>query len=565
MKNAEQFDAIVVGSGISGGWAVKELTEKGLKVLLLERGRYVQHGKDYVGEHKQPWNIPFGGKPLRELYEEEYPVQSKIYAFDETTRHFFNNDKKNPYVYDKKKPFEWKRADVLGGRSITWGRQVYRWSDLDFEANKKDGHGIDWPIRYKDIAPWYSHVEKFVGVSGEKLDLPQLPDGEFQKPMELNVVEKVAKKKIEKQFPDRNMTIGRAAIQTEAKNGRGACHYCGPCQRGCSVGAYFSSLSSTLPAATQTGNLTVRADSVVEGLDIDPKTRKISGVRVIDANTKEKQRFSAKLVFLCASTIGSTQILLNSKSELFPNGLANSSGTLGRYLMDHTGGSGAYGIMPGFMDKYYSGNRPNGIYIPRFRNVKGQDSDVDFLRGYGYQGLAQRMDWKMMSGQIPGFGKRFKQALRAPGPWMMYLGGFGEHLPDKNSRMSLASNKLDRFGIPQVKFDSEYGSNENKMRKDMEQQAEIMLKAAGAIHVNLLKAGGPPGDSIHEMGTARMGNNPTESGLNKWNQAHDVPNLFVTDGACMTSSSCVNPSITYMALTARAVDYAVKQLQQGTI
>ncbi len=561
----QDFDAIVVGSGISGGWAAKELTEKGLKVLVLERGAPIRHGLDYKGEHMPPWKIPYAGKPLRELYKEEYPIQSKVYAFNETTRHFFNNDKNNPYVYNPSKPFNWKRADVLGGRSLLWGRQVYRWSDLDFEANKRDGHGIDWPIRYKDIAPWYSYVEKFAGVSGEKLNLPHLPDGEFQKPMNLNAVERTAKERIEKQYPGRVMTIGRAAVQTEPKNGRGACHYCGPCERGCSAGAYFSSLSSTLPAAEKTGNLTIRADSVVENLEYDKASGKVSAVNVIDANTKERIRFTGKLVFLCASTIASTQILLNSTSEHFPNGLANRSGVLGRYLMDHTSEVGSFGVIPGFMDKYTIGNRPNGIYIPRFRNLPGQDESVDFIRGYGIQGGSMRMNWAQMHHQISGFGARFKQALRAPGPWVFFMAGFGEHLPDKNSRMMLSHTKRDRFGIPQVEFDSAFGDNEERMRKDILEQTAAMLKAAGARNVMSFDGNSPPGGAIHEMGTARMGEDPTQSVLNRWNQAHDIPNLFVTDGSCMTSSSCVNPSLTYMALTARAADYAVTQLRAGNI
>jgi len=558
------YDAIVVGSGISGGWAAKELTEKGLKVLMLERGRPIQHGVDYVGEHTTPWDMPYGGKPLRELYAEEYPIQSQTHGFDETTRHFFNNDKENPYVQNPDKPFIWKRANGLGGRSLIWGRQVYRWSDLDFEANKKDGHGIDWPIRYKDIAPWYSYVEKFIGVSGEKMGLPHLPDGEFQAPMKMNFVERKIKKSIEESYPNRYMTIGRCAIQTEPKNNRGSCHYCGPCTRGCSAGAYFSTQSSTLPAAQATGNLTVRTDSVVEKLEYDAQTKKVSGVCVIDTHSLEKSIVRSKIVFLCASTIASTQILLNSKSEHFPNGLANSSGTLGRYLMDHTLGYGAYGIMPADLEKYHVGNRPNGTYIPRFSNLPG-DERKEYLRGFGYQGGARRLDWKMMSGQVKGFGVRFKQALRAPGPWMAYLSGFGEHLPDKNSRMFLDESQKDRFGIPQVAFDSVYGDNEQKMTVDMVEQAKAMLKSAGATNVGSFVSDAAPGSSIHEMGTARMGDDPQESVLNRWNQAHDVNNLFVTDGACMTSSSCVNPSITYMALTARAADYAVKALAAGTI
>lgn len=565
MTSNTEFDAIVVGSGISGGWAAKELTEKGLKVLVLERGKPIEHGKDYKGEHMPPWEIPYGGKPLRELYDEEYSVQKTSYALDETTRHFFNNDKDNPYAQDEGKPFSWIRADAVGGRSLLWARQVYRWSDLDFEANKKDGHGVDWPIRYKDIESWYSYVEDFVGVSGEKLNLPQLPDGNFQPPMEMNVVEKAVKKSIADNFDDRVMTIGRVAVQTEAKNGRGACHYCGPCQRGCSVGAYFSSQSSTLPAAEKTGNLTLMADSVVEGLDYDSDKKRVSGVRVINANTMEKTTYSAKLVFLCASTVGSTQILLNSKSESFPNGLANGSGVLGQYLMDHTYGTAIYGIMPGYTDKYYEGNRPNGIYVPRFRNVEDQDDDAEFLRGYGFQGSASRFDWRTMSNQVPGFGKGFKEALRAPGSWFFYLAGFGEQLPRASNRITLSETQTDRFGIPQVKFDAQFSENEDKMRIDMVAQGVKMLKAAGLAFVNGSPGESVPGDAIHEMGGARMGRDPATSVLNKWNQAHEVPNLFVTDGACMTSASCVNPSITYMALTARAVDYAVNQLQDGKI
>ena len=560
-----QFDAIVVGSGISGGWAAKELTEKGLSVLVLERGRPIQHGVDYLGEHQTPWEIPYGGKPLRELYKKDYPIQSGNHAFNETTRHFWNNDRENPYSYNPQKPFHWIRTDVLGGRSLVWGRQVYRWSDLDFEANKKDGHGIDWPIRYTDIAPWYSYVEKFAGVSGEKLGLPQLPDGEFQTPMELNVVEKAFGASIREHYPERTLTIGRAAIQTEARNGRGSCHYCGPCERGCSAGAYFSSLSSTLPAAHETGRLTIRADSVVEGLDYDPHSRRISGVRVIDANTREKVTFTSRLVFMCASTVGSTQILLNSRSERFPSGLANSSGTLGRYLMDHTWGSGAMGVIPGFSEKYHYGNRPNGFYIPRFRNLDGREEGNAFVRGYGYQGQAFRLDWQAMAAQIPGFGARFKHALRQPGPWMIFMAGFGEVLPSADNRMKLDYSKPDRFGIPQVKFDFSFNENEHRINADLKEQGKSMLQAAGAVNVTSFGEHNVGGDAIHEMGTARMGDDPAESVLNKWNQSHDVPNLFITDGSCMTSGSCVNPSLTYMALTARAADYAVTQLKAGAI
>lgn len=565
MSANTDFDAIVIGSGISGGWAAKELCEKGLKVLVLERGKMVRHGRDYIGEHMPPWKIPFGGKPLRELYQSEYPVQSKAFIFNETTRHFFNNDKDNPYVRDQGTPFDWKRADVVGGKSLLWTRQVYRFSDLDFDANRRDGHGIDWPIRYRDIDPWYSYVERFAGVSGEKLGLSHLPDGEFQKPMAMNTVERAVKQRLEDHFDDRVMTIGRCAVQTEAKNQRGSCHYCGPCERGCSVGAYFSSQSSTLPAAQKTGNLTLRPDSVVEGLDYDPGSGRISGVRVIDSNTHQRLRFSSRIVFLCASTIASTQILLNSRSPTFPKGLANSSGVLGHYLMDHVHEVGAFGIIPGFMDQYFVGNRPNGIYIPRFRNLGDNDEATDFVRGYGYQGGAMRMNWQQMYGQIGGFGKRFKQALRNPGPWLFFLAGFGEHLPEKSNRMSLNFQRPDRFGIPQVQFDCRYGDNEARMREDIVDQAKAMLRSVGARGISGFDTQSPPGGAIHEMGTARMGDDPTQSVLNRWNQAHDVDNLFVTDGACMTSASCVNPSLTYMALTARAADYAVSQIKTGKL
>ena len=563
-ERSSQFDAIVIGSGVTGGWAAKELTEKGLRVLMLDRGRMVEHGKDYKGEHMPPWKVPFRGKPLRELYAEEYAVQSTNYAFDETTRHFYNNDKANPYATDPDE-FTWYRADVVGGKSLLWGRQVYRWSDLDFEANKRDGHGIDWPIRYRDIEPWYSYVEKFIGVSGQSENLPHLPDSEFLPPMEMSVVEKHLKAGIESHFPERKMTIGRVAVLTQPHNGRAACHYCGPCQRGCSAGAYFSTQSSTLPAARRTGNLTLKSDCVVAGIDYDADTKRASGVRVIDANSKQRTTYTAQLIFLCASTVGSTQLLLNSRSASFPNGLANSSGVLGHFLMDHMVGSGGMGFVPGFEHKTTYGWRPNGIYIPRFRNLKGQDEDAGFVRGYGYQGSAFQAGGFGMASQIPGFGAEFKHALRKPGPWGMYLSGFAECLPYEHNSIELDQAKPDRFGIPQVRFRFRFGDNEEHMRADISAQVEEMLTRAGAINVTSFSGKSAGGTAIHEMGTARMGNDPADSVLNRWNQAHDVSNLFVTDGSCMTSGSCVNPSLTYMALTARAVDYAVKQFRQGLI
>ena len=560
------FDAIVVGSGISGGWAAKELTEKGLKVLVLERGKPMEAGSGYLGEHAPNWKLPFQGKKPRELYETQYPVQSKVtHSFNEATRQFWNNDMENPYAMEEGKPFLWARADVVGGRSLIWGRQTYRLSEQDFEANATDGHGIPWPVGYKDIEPWYSYVEKFAGINGKKEGLPQLPDSEFQKPMPLFAIEETIHERLKKKAPDVTLTNGRVAILTEDLPGRKACHYCGPCARGCSTGSYFSSQSSTLPAATATGNLTLRANSVVDRLEYDSESGKISRVHVIDTETKQRLSFTAKIFFLCASTVGSTQILLNSASEDFPDGLANSSGVLGRFMMDHTLGLSGVGLFLDNMDSYYHGNRPTGLYIPRFRNLEGQDDDLDFVRGYGYQTATLRTDWQT-NYNSKGFGASFKDSLRKPGPWIFALAGFTECLPRESNRMYLSKDKVDRYGIPQVVFDFEWSENEINLRKDATKQADRLLKAAGAV----LAIGGDdkmstPGEGIHEMGTARMGADPGESVLNAYNQAHDVPNLFITDGSFMTSASCVNPSLTYMAFTARACEYAVKQIAEGRL
>jgi choline dehydrogenase-like flavoprotein len=566
MTASYDFDAIVVGSGVSGGWAAKELTEKGLKTLVLERGRPLVHGKGYVGEHMPTWKLPYRGLPLRELYAADYPVQSTSYAFDETTRHFWNNDRENPYVQDHGRQFDWIRADVVGGKSLLWGRQVYRWSELDFRANQADGHGVDWPIRYADIAPWYTYVERFIGVSGEKLGLPHLPDGDFQRPMQLNVVEQYVARRVAEVFPGRVLTIGRVAILTEPRpeQNRGACHYCGPCHRGCSVGAYFSSLSSTLPAATATGNLTIRPNSVVASLEYDASSGRVSAVHVIDAQTKERMAFSSRIVFLCGSTVGSTQILLNSRSERFPNGLANDSGALGRYLMDHTSLVSISGQIDGFEAHCPTPGRPNGIYVPRFRNLR-DDEGLEFVRGYGFQGGASRLGWRAMAGRTPGFGAAFKSTLREPGPWQFTLNGFGECLPYEKNSIELHPTVVDRYGLPQVRFRFEWGANEVAQRRDILEQGRAMLEAAGAYNISAVDLQARGGAAIHEMGTARMGRDPRESVLNGFNQAHGVPNLFVTDGSCMASSSCVNPSITYMALTARAADYAVREVRDGRI
>ncbi len=565
------YDAIVVGSGISGGWAAKELTERGLRTLLIERGRPVRHRVDYVTEHKPSWEFPLRDARLTPDVHgaEEHRIQARTSQFRESTRHFFVNDRKHPYVEDK--PFTWIQGDQVGGKSLIWGRQVYRWSDLDFEANLRDGHGVDWPIRYADIAPWYAYVERFIGVSGERLGLPHLPDGEFQPPMALNAAEKFVKAGVERRFPDRHVTIGRAAILTRDLHGRAACHYCGPCMRGCSTGSYFSSQASTLPAAEKTGRLTILPNSIVHSVLYDEASNRATGVRVIDTTTKQEREYHARVIFLNASTLGTTRILLNSRSARFPDGLANSSGVLGRYLMDHHFQVGAHGDVPGLLDRYYEGNRPNGIYIPRFRNL-GDDRTrrTDFVRGYGYEGRGAREGW-MRGATEPGVGVELKRRLHDAGKWTMTITGFAECLPRADNFVEL-SDATDDFGIPLLRVHCTWGPNEVAMRKDIAIAAAEMLEAGGCTNVQPwdqlasgAALGAEPGLAIHEMGTARMGRDPRTSVLNAYNQTHDVPNLFVTDGACMTSSSCVNPSITYMALTARACDHAVREMQRRNI
>ncbi|SMO62194.1 GMC family oxidoreductase [Fodinibius sediminis] len=560
----EEYDAIVIGSGISGGWAAKELTEKGLKTLVLERGRDVKHGEDYDTEHMPPWEAKFRGQGDRKLLEEEYPMQLRSNVINEYNYHFFVNDKKHPYQTDDENPFLWVRGYQVGGRSLTWGRQTYRWSDLDFEANRREGIAVDWPIRYKDIAPWYDYVEEFIGVSGQAEGLEHLPDSKFLPPMDLNCVEKDVKEKIESNFEYRHMTIGRCAVLTEPHKGRGACHYCGPCSRGCSVGAYFSSQSSTLPAARKTGNLTLRPNSIVHSIIYDKETNRATGVRVIDRLTKESREFHAKVVFLNASALGSTQIMLNSTSDAFPNGIANSSGVLGHYLMDHHFRVGASGLFEGYEDSYYHGNRPNGIYIPRFRNINEQTKQDNFVRGYGFQGGASRPSWGRGT-SMQGFGKDFKKKLRDPGPWHFGMTAFGEILPYEDNHVRLSPDKTDDWDIPQLEIHASIKENEENMREDMAQTAVEMLEAAGGKDVSPYFGEYLVGEGIHEMGTARMGRDPETSVLNAHNQTHDVPNLFVTDGACMTSAACQNPSLTYMALTARAVDFAVNEMNKGNL
>ncbi len=562
----EDFDAVVVGSGISGGWAAKELTEKGLKVLVLERGNNIRHGSDYAGEHAGTWKLPYYGMPNRERLERDYFIQRQSYACNESTIQYWNNDRLNPYVRNEDKPFSWMRADVVGGRSLMWGRQTYRWSDADFSANARDGHGIPWPVSYAEIAPWYSHVEEFIGVSGESEGWDHLPDSEFLPPMDYHGIERTIKGRVQEKMPEVKITMGRCAVLTREHKGRAACHYCGPCERGCSTGSYFSSQSSTLPAARATGNLTLLPDQVVERLEHDPTGTRVTAVNCIDTRTGERRSFSARLFFLCASTLGSTQIMLNSTSEQHPNGLSNRSGTLGRYLMDH-GMIAHTGIFIDDVDSYYKGNRPNGLYIPRFRNLEGQDEDADFVRGYGYQAMPIRPDWQM-SYNRKGFGAQYKEALRKPGPfWVWALAGFLECLPRADNRMYLHSDKVDRFGIPQVATEFSWDDNERNLARDTGVQAEKIMRAAGAMFSSITppEKMGEGGSAIHEMGTARMGDDPAQAVLNKYNRSHELDNLYVTDGSFMTSSACVNPSLTYMAFTARACDHAVKQLAAGAL
>ena len=559
----KNFDAIVVGSGISGGWAAKELCEKGLKTLVLERGRMVKHIEDYPTMNLDPWDVKHGGRTTQEELK-NYNKQ-KRWGIHEGNRHFYNKD--SEYDYDEIKPFDWIRGTQVGGRSLIWGRQTYRWSDDDFEANLRDGIAVDWPVRYKEIAPWYSYVEKFIGVSGEALNLPQLPDSEFLPPMELNCVEKELQSSIAKNYTDRVLTIGRVAHITEGtKNGSGrkACQYRNRCDRGCPYGAYFSSNSSTIPVAEKTGKLTLRPNSVVSEVIYNKDKKRATGVRVVNTITKEISEFKAKIIFLCASSMASTAILMNSKSDRFPNGLGNDSGELGHNIMDHQLGSGASGKYEGFKDRYYYGRRPNGFYIPRFRNIGGKSKNLDFIRGYGYQGGASRGDWSKAIKELS-YGSDFKNAILKPGGWSIGMGGFGEVLPYHENRMFLDYNKIDSYGLPKIVFDAEFKENEKKMKEDWKIQAAEMLENAGCKDVTINDSNAPIGKGIHEMGTARMGRNPKTSVLNKYNQIHSVKNVFVTDGAFMTSSGTQNPSLTYMAFTARAVDHAVSELKKLNI
>ena len=559
-KKGSTYDAIVVGSGISGGWAAKELTEKGLKVLQLERGRNIEHIKDYTTANKAPWEFTHRGWLTEEEKASHY-VQKRDYPYSEYNESFWVNDEECPYTEVKR--FDWFRGYHVGGRSLMWGRQSYRLSDMNFEDNLKDGHGCDWPIRYKDIAPWYDYAEKFAGISGSVENFPGFPDGHYMPPMEMNCVEKSVKKRIDEHYKRaRIVTIGRTANITQAHNGRSACQYRNLCSRGCPFGAYFSTQSATLPAAVATGNLTLRPFSIVNQILYDKDTKKAKGVLVIDAETNETMEFYAKIIFVNASTLGTAFILLNSTSEAHPEGLGNGSGQLGHNLMDHHFRCGASGTAEGFDDKYYYGRRANGIYVPRYRNMAGDKRD--YVRGFGYQGGASRGTWH---DNIPemAIGGDFKDKMSVPGKWSMGLGGFGEMLPYYENKVSIDKSKKDKWGQPVLAIDCEYKENEKKMRVDMINDAAEMLEAAGIKDVHTYDNGCDPGMAIHEMGTARMGRDPKTSVLNGFNQMHEVKNVFVTDGSCMPSTACQNPSLTYMALTARACDYAVKELKKQNI
>ena len=562
-RSVPEYDAIVVGSGMTGGWAAKELTELGLRTLVLDAGRPIVPNKDYR-EHTPPWEMPFRGLGDRQTVARRQAVQRNSVTFDEMSHQFWVDDVDNPYSTPANKAFHWFRARQVGGKSIIWGRQVYRWSDLDFAANLHDGIGVDWPIRYADIAPWYDLVDRFIGVSGQAEGLAHLPDGPFLPPMAMNCVESHVRDRMASKFGrDRVLTMGRVAILTERHNGRAACHYCGPCHRGCVTRSYFSSVNATLPAAEATGRLTLLPYSIARHLVYDEQANRVTGVLVVDARTRETREYTARVVFLCASALESARILLNSATSRHPDGLANSSGQVGRNIMDHIKWGGASGTFDGWSDRQTIGQRPNGVYVPRFRNVTTRHPD--FIRGYGFQGGAGRAGWEARA-RAPGIGLAFKESLTRPGAWAMSFGGFGEMLPNPVNRATLHPTLVDAWGIPTLHIEAAWSGNELAIHRDMNVTASELLEAAGAKDIRP-DARGPstPGNTNHEMGTARMGRDPKTSVLNGWNQTWDVPNVFVTDGACMASSGNQNPSLTYMALTARACHYAVDAMKRGDL
>jgi len=554
-KAGNTYDAIVVGSGISGGWAAKELCESGLKVLLLERGKNVEH-PNYPTASSNPWQLEHRGR-LTQEDRDKCPVQTRHYSYSGDSKHFYINDLENPYTETKR--FDWIRGNIVGGRSVLWGRQSYRWSDLDFEANKRDGIGVDWPIRYKDIAPWYDYVEQFVGISGKAEGIPHLPDGKFQPPMAMNCVEEDFKNKIEAQFPGRRITVGRVANLTSPVKGRGVCLYRNLCHRGCPYGAYFSTNASTMPAAFATGNLTLRPNSLVNRVLYDHVKGKATGVEIVDTETNEVIEFYSRVVFINAATLGTAFILLNSTSTRFPNGLGNGSDQVGRNIMDHHKGAGAEAEVEGFDDQYYFGRRPNGVYFPRFRNLS--EKRKDYIRGFGYQGGASRGGWGRGT-EDADFGVALKEKLQQPAGWRIGFGGFGECLPYQENRVTLNTEKKDKWGRSTLTTDVEFKENEKLMQQDMANAMAEMLEAAGYKNVRPYSKISFPGNANHDMGSARMGRDPKTSVLNGFNQMHEVKNVFITDGSFMTSSACVNPSLTYMAMTARACAYAVSEMKK---
>ena len=562
MVSAEAFDAIVVGSGISGGWAAKELTEKGLRVLLLERGKNVEHIKDYVNARKAPWEYPHRGGRTSAM-EEAYPVLKRDYPLNEMNLDWWASDRDSPYTEIKR--FDWFRGYHVGGRSLMWGRHSYRWSDYDFEANAREGVAADWPIRYADLAPWYDHVESHAGISGSHEQVPQLPDGQFQPAIALNCGEELVAGKLRGHFDGRRRLIpGRVANLTQALPGRAPCQYRNACWLGCPYGGYFSTQSSTLPAAMATERLTLKPFAIVSEVLYDRDRKRGTGVRVIDAVTEQSTEYTAPVIFLCASTLNSTWILMRSATDVWPGGLGSSSGELGHNLMDHHFELGASGVLadPSLKDRYYRGRRPSGFYIPRYRNLFGDKRE--YLRGFGYQGSASRSDWRRAVAEL-GVGGDFKDALAEPGQWQIGATAFGEMLPAHGNKVGIDEARTDKWGLPVLEIDCATGENERLMRIDMMNDMAETLEAAGARDVQAYDEGCFPGRGIHEMGTARMGRDPRTSVLNEWNQVWDAPNVFVTDGSCMTSAACQNPSLTYMAITARAADYAVKELKRRNL
>ena len=558
MASTNRFDAIVIGSGISGGYAAKELTEKGLRVLMLDRGVMVEHGEGYTYDGKPAYEVPARNRMPKPLEDSDYFISKHGYVAPSSQK-FYNDDRLNPYAYDEGSKFYWIRPAAVGGKSLIWGRWVFRWSPADFEANKRDGIDGDWPIRYDDVAPWYSYVEKYIGVSGSRENLPYLPDSEFQPPMPMNVAEKWLKQRLETEFPGRKLINTRLSNMTEDKpeQNRTKCQFRNQCGNGCSFGAYFSTQAVTLPAARATGRLTLRADAVVTNLEYDPARKRVTGVRFIDAKTGQAETVSANLVFLCASAMATNQILMNSRPAGSGRSYFDTSGTLGRYVMDHIFRVGIKGDIPGMEDMIEYGRRPGGVYIPRFRNI-GKDDGVGFLRGYGYQGAAGREP-----AAPEGFGAAMKHGMRRYAPWKFSMTAFGECLPYADNKVSLHPTKVDRFGVPLMRFDVTFRDNELRMMADARTQGEAMLRGAGLLNVTSTEGEHVPGDAIHEMGGARMGRDPRASVLNGWNQAHEASNLYVTDGAQMASVSCINPSLTFMAMTARASAHAVEHMRKA--